>query len=83
MAFCAAFYLIKGGERTSSEHNLGVFRSLGATFGNSRVFVYLLMGFAGLFAFGIFGVFVPTKGEVLGLDAWEIGLILDTRISLK
>ena len=36
------------------------------------------MGFAGLFAFGIFGVFVPTKGEVLGLDAWEIGLILTT-----
>jgi len=78
VAFCAAFYLIKGGERASSEHNLGVFRSLGATFGNSRVFVYLLMGFAGLFAFGIFGVFVPTKGEVLGLEAWEIGLILAT-----
>ncbi len=78
VAFCAAFYLIKGGERASSEHNLGVFRSLGATFGNSRVFVYLLMGFAGLFAFGIFGVFVPTKGEILGLDAWEIGLILAT-----
>lgn len=78
VAFCAAFYLIKGGERTLSEHNLGVFRSLGATFGNSHVFVYLLMGFAGLFAFGIFGVFVPTKGEVLGLDAWEIGLILTT-----
>lgn len=78
VAFCAAFYLIKGGERASSEHNLGVFRSLGATFGNSRVFVYLLMGFAGLFAFGIFGVFVPTKGEVLGFDAWEIGLILAT-----
>ena len=78
VAFCAAFYLIKGGERASSEHNLGVFRSLGATFGNSRVFVYLLMGFAGLFAFGIFGVFVPTKGEVLGLNAWEIGLILAT-----
>lgn len=78
VAFCAAFYLIKGGERASSEHNLGVFRSLGATFGNSRVFVYLLMGFAGLFAFGIFGVFVPTKGEMLGLDAWEIGLILAT-----
>lgn len=78
VAFCAAFYLIKGGERASSEHNLGVFRSLGATFGNSRVFVYLLMGFAGLFAFGIFGVFVPTKGEMLELDAWEIGLILAT-----
>ena len=78
VAFCAAFYLIKGGERASSEHNLSVFRSLGATFGNSRVFVYLLMGFAGLFAFGIFGVFVPTKGEMLGLDAWEIGLILAT-----
>jgi len=78
VAFCAAFYLIKGGERASSEHHLGVFRSLGATFGNSRVFVYLLMGFAGLFAFGIFGVFVPTKGEVLGFEAWEIGLILTT-----
>ena len=78
VAFCAAFYLIKGGERAPSEHNLGVFRSLGATFRNSRVFVYLLMGFAGLFAFGIFGVFVPTKGEVLGLEAWEIGLILTT-----
>lgn len=78
VAFCAAFYLIKGGERAPSEHNLGVFRSLGATFRNSHVFVYLLMGFAGLFAFGIFGVFVPTKGEVLGLEAWEIGLILAT-----
>ena len=78
VAFCATFYLIKGGERAPSEHNLGVFRSLGATFRNSHVFVYLLMGFAGLFAFGIFGVFVPTKGEVLGLEAWEIGLILAT-----
>ena len=78
VAFCAAFYLIKGGERASSEHHLGVFRSLGATFRNSHIFVYLLMGFAGLFAFGIFGVFVPTKGEVLGLEAWEIGLILAT-----
>jgi MFS family permease len=78
VAFCAAFYLIKGGERAPSEHGLGVFRSLCATFRNGRVFVYLLMGFAGLFAFGIFGVFVPTKGEALGLEAWEIGLILTT-----
>lgn len=78
VAFCAAFYLIRGGERAPSEHSLGVFRSLRATFENGQVLVYLLMGFAGLFAFGILGVFVPTKAEVLGLEAWEIGLILTT-----
>ena len=36
------------------------------------------MGFAALFAFGTLSAFVPTKGELLGLKAWEIGLILTT-----
>lgn len=76
VAFFVAFYLVKGGERASSEHNLGVFRSIRATFGDWRIFVYLMLGIAGLFAYGILGVFVPTKGEILGLRAWEIGVIL-------
>jgi MFS family permease len=76
IAFLAAFRLIKGGERAQSEHNPGLFRSLRETFGNGPVYVYLLMGFAALFSFGVFGVFVPTKGEFLELRAWEIGLIL-------
>ena len=76
VAFFAAFYLVKGGERASSEHNLGVFQSIRATFRNWRVLVYLLLGIAGLFAYGIFGTFVPTKGEILRLRSWEIGVIL-------
>jgi len=78
VAFCAAFFLISGGERDTSEHNLSVFKALGTTFRRGRVFLYLLLGVAGLFSFGIYGVFVPTKGELLGLQAWEIGLILAT-----
>ena len=76
VAFFAAFYLVKGGERASSEHNLGVFRSIRSTFGDWRVLVYLLLGVAGLFPYGILGTFVPTKGEILGLRSWEIGVIL-------
>ena len=76
VAFGAGFILVQGEVRASSDHHLGIFRSLRATFGDWKVFVYLLLGFAALFAFGIFGAFVPTKGELMGLRAWEIGLIL-------
>ena len=34
------------------------------------------MGISGLFAFSIFYSFVPAKSQILGLDAWQIGLIL-------
>jgi predicted MFS family arabinose efflux permease len=78
VAFGAAFFLIKGHDRATSDHHLGVFRSLHKTFSNWNIFIYLLLGFAALFAFGILSAFVPTQGELIGLKAWEIGLIITT-----
>ena len=77
-AFFAAFFLIKEQENVSTDHRFGIFRSLSAAFSDGRVFLYLLLGFAGLFSFGIFSAFVPTKGELIGLSAWQIGLIITT-----
>ena len=76
VAFGAGFALIQGGERAASEHHLGVFRGVRVAFGEAKVFLYLLLGFAALFAFGILVAFVPTKGNMIGLQAWEIGLVL-------
>jgi len=55
-----------------------VFRGLKSTFADKRVYLFLLMGISGLFAFAIFYSFVPTKAELIGLQAWHIGLILGT-----
>ena len=57
-------------------HAAGLPSRLRATFADRRVYLYLLMGIAGLFAFGVFYSFVPAKARLLGLEAWRIGLIL-------
>ena len=78
VAFLATFVLLKDHEKVKTEHDLRVFRGLKSTFADKRVYLYLLMGIAGLFSFGIFQSFVPTKSQILGLDAWQIGLILSS-----
>ncbi len=37
-----------------------------------------LMGISALFSFGIFYSFVPTKSQLIGLKAWQIGAILSS-----
>jgi len=76
LAFFAIAALLKGTDRAGSDHHLGVFRGIRATFADARVYLYLLMGFSGLFAFGILYSFVPTKATLIGLEAWEIGVVL-------
>ncbi|MBN1994367.1 MAG: MFS transporter [Anaerolineae bacterium] len=76
LAFFAALALIKNTEKVKPEHSLSVFRGLGLVFADKRVYLYLLMGITGMFSFGILYSFVPTKAQVVGLAAWQIGLIL-------
>lgn len=76
LAFFTVFFLFKDTTKAKAEHNLSIFRGLGLTFSNRQVYLYLLLGISGLFGFGILSSFVPTKAELLGLDAWQIGLIL-------
>jgi len=76
VAFAAAFVLLKDREKADSEHNLSLFRGLKSTFSNQRVYLYLLMGVSGFFAWSILGGFIPTKSHLLGLEAWQIGLII-------
>lgn len=75
-AFFTAFFLFKDTSKVKAEHNLSMFYGLRVTFSKKRVYLYLLMGISGLFGFGILNSFVPTKAELIGLDAWQIGLIL-------
>jgi MFS family permease len=76
VAFVVVFLMFQDRNKARAEHNLSVFKGLRTTFADNRVFLYLLMGISGLFSFGILYSFVPTKAELLGLDAWQIGLIL-------
>ena len=76
LAFVAAFSLLKETDRVRAEHDLSVFRGLRAAFANRRVYLLLLIGLSGLFGFGILYSFVPTRAQLLGLKAWEIGVIL-------
>ena len=76
VAFLAAITLLKDTDKAKSEHDLNVFRALKSAFPDRRVVLYLLMGISGLFAFGILRSFVPTKSQLIGLGAWQIGLIL-------
>ena len=78
VAFLATCVLLKDHEKVKAEHDLRVFRGLKSTFADRRVYLYLLMGIAGLFGYGIFLSFVPTKSQILGLDAWHIGVILSS-----
>jgi MFS family permease len=75
-AFLAAIVLLKDTDRVRSGHDLRMLRSLGLIFSDKRVYLYLLMGISGLFGYGILSSFVPAKAQLLGLEAWRIGLIL-------
>jgi DHA1 family multidrug resistance protein-like MFS transporter len=75
-ALLAAIALVKDTDRAKSAHDLKMFRGLGLAFSDSRVYLYLLMGISGLFGYGILSSFVPTKAQLVGLEAWQIGLIL-------
>lgn len=75
VACVAALALMPGGERAPSEHHLGVLRALRATFSSGRVYLCLLMGVAGSFAYGILSGFVPARAQSLDMAAWQIGLI--------
>jgi MFS family permease len=76
LAFIVVLAVFQDRERVSSEHDLSLFRGLGSVFSNRQVYLYLLMGISGIFAFAILYSFVPTKSELIGLDAWQIGMIL-------
>lgn len=76
VAFLVAIVLLKDTDKAKTEHDLSVFRGLRKTFSDRRVYLYLLMGVSGLFGFGIFYSFVPAKSQLMGLGAWQIGLIL-------
>lgn len=76
VAFVVATALLKDTDKTKPEHDLRLFQGLSSAFSNKRVYIYLLMGISGLFGWGILGSFVPTKAQLLSLEAWQIGLIL-------
>ncbi len=76
VAFFAAFKLIKDDSKTQAPHNLSVFKGIRQLLGNKRVYLFLLLGFSGMFAFGILQSFVPTKAQILGFEPWRIGVIL-------
>ncbi len=76
VAFLVAIVLLKDTDKAKTEHDLSVFRGLKKAFSDRRVYLYLLMGIFGLFGFGILYSFVPAKSQLMGLGAWQIGLIL-------
>ncbi|MFC1953110.1 MFS transporter [Chloroflexota bacterium] len=76
VAFGAAFILLSDREKAVSEHDLSLFRGLKSTFSSNRVYLYLLMGISGFFAWSIQEGFIPTKSHLIGLEAWQIGLII-------
>ncbi|MEW6184622.1 MAG: MFS transporter [Thermodesulfobacteriota bacterium] len=76
IAFFVAMRLLAGTEKAKSEHNLRVFQSLRTTLSTPRFFLFLLMGISGLFGFGVLSCFIPIKSLLVGLEAWQIGLIL-------
>lgn len=78
VAFFAAFKLIKGDDRLQATHDLSVFTGIKQLLGNRRVYIYLLLGISGMFAYGILANFIPTKAQILGLAPWQIGLIIST-----
>ena len=75
-AFGVAFILLKNTEHPHSEHDIKLFTGLKKVFADKRVYMYLLMGISGFFAYGIFESIVPTKAQLKGLEAWQIGMIV-------
>jgi MFS family permease len=76
VAFVVAFFLFQDTGKAQAEHQLSMFRGIKAVFVQKRVYLYLLLGISGMFSFGILYSFVPTKAEMLELQAWHIGLII-------
>ena len=76
VAFFAAFKLIRDDSKVQALHDLSVFKGIKQLLQNRSVYVYLLLGVSGMFAYGILANFVPTKAQILGLAPWQIGLII-------
>ncbi len=76
LAFAVAIVLLRGTDRVEPSAGISVFRGLRMTFSSRRVYLYLLLGISGMFAFAVLYGFVPTKSRILGLEAWQIGVIL-------
>jgi MFS family permease len=76
VAFVVAFFLFQDTGKAHAENQLSMFRGIKAVFVQKRVYLYLLLGISGMFSFGILYSFVPTKAELLGLQAWHVGLII-------
>ncbi len=76
IAFGVVYVLFQNTGKAQAEHSLGMFRGLKTVFVQPRVYLYLLLGVSGMWSFGILYSFVPTKAELLGLRAWQIGLIM-------
>ncbi len=76
IAGLVSILLMRNTPKASAEHNVSVFRKIGAVFSERRVYLYLLMGVSGLFGFGIFYSFIPAKAQLLGLAPWQVGAIL-------
>lgn len=76
VAFFAAFKLIRDDNKVQTSHNLSVFKGIKQLLQNRSVYIYLLLGVSGMFAYGILANFVPTKAQILGLAPWQIGLII-------
>ncbi len=77
-AAVVAMKLIEDRGKIKSEHRLRLLHGLRSVFSNKQIYLYFIMGISGLFAFSIFYSFVPTKSQIIGLKAWQIGLILST-----
>jgi DHA1 family multidrug resistance protein-like MFS transporter len=70
VAFAVAMVLLRGTEKLEASSGVSVFRGLRLTFSSRQVYLYLLLGISGMFAFGVLYGFVPTKSDILGLEAW-------------
>ena len=75
VAFLAAFKLISN-DRIEVTHDLNVFKGIKQLLKNRTIYVYLLLGISGMFAYAIMVNFIPTKAQILGLAPWQIGLII-------
>lgn len=76
VAFFAAFTLLKDTQKAKPEHDLKLLHGLKSAFANKRIYLFLLMGISGLFSWAILQSFIPTKAQIIGLGAWQIGLII-------
>lgn len=76
VAFFAAFKLIQGKDKAQTPHDLNIFKGIRQLLRNKSIYLYLLLGISGMFAFGILQSFVPTKAQIIGLVPWQIAAII-------